>query len=311
MTDAEEFPRALAIAWGMETSPSRGPKRELSHESIVDAAIEIASTEGLPGVTMQRVAQRFGFTTMALYRYVASKDDLFVLMLDRATATATEALIDDTDWRAGMRDWAEALRVMFHERPWLFELYANPMAGILRGVLPNMMRLIDNALRAMRTLELPLQDKVNAALRLSSLIAESAALELAKDAVRDGLSETTLDALREVATADRLPDLYPLIEDRSYFDTGGLYSEISVDTELDDFLDALERRASSGSVTPPVALGPAEALARAEQEWRTATALRKRATQRVNELAKVEGQRQAEFETAKAFAKAAAKSQRG
>ena len=51
-----ELPRGVALAWGVATNPQRGPKRELSIERIVEAAIEIADAEGLGAVSMSRVA---------------------------------------------------------------------------------------------------------------------------------------------------------------------------------------------------------------------------------------------------------------
>src|SRR5690625_5459189 len=53
----EEVSRVVAMAWGVAAAPQRGPKRELSHERIVEAAMEIADAEGLDAVTMQRVAR--------------------------------------------------------------------------------------------------------------------------------------------------------------------------------------------------------------------------------------------------------------
>src|SRR5690625_6980163 len=42
----EEVSRVVAMAWGVAAAPQRGPKRELSHERIVEAAMEIADAEG-------------------------------------------------------------------------------------------------------------------------------------------------------------------------------------------------------------------------------------------------------------------------
>ena len=46
MTDPvePELPRGIALAWGVAANPQRGPKREMSVERIVDAAVEIADT---------------------------------------------------------------------------------------------------------------------------------------------------------------------------------------------------------------------------------------------------------------------------
>ncbi len=100
----DEVSRLVALAWGVAAAPQRGPKRELSHERIVEAAIELADAEGLQAVTMQRVAQGFGFTTMAMYRYVASKDDLHLLMLDASIPDDAWA-VDHDDWRVGLEQW--------------------------------------------------------------------------------------------------------------------------------------------------------------------------------------------------------------
>ena len=80
-----ELPRGVALAWGVAAHPQRGPKRELSIERIVEAAIDIADAEGLAAVSMSRVAASLGFTTMSLYRYVTSKDDLILLMQEGAS----------------------------------------------------------------------------------------------------------------------------------------------------------------------------------------------------------------------------------
>ena len=58
--------------------------RGLNVERVVAAAIELADEEGLAAVSMARVAKRCGFTTMSLYRHVASKDELVWRMLDSA-----------------------------------------------------------------------------------------------------------------------------------------------------------------------------------------------------------------------------------
>ncbi len=48
------------------------------------AAVDLADAEGLPAVSMARVAEALGYSPMALYRYVESKDELLVLMADAA-----------------------------------------------------------------------------------------------------------------------------------------------------------------------------------------------------------------------------------
>ena len=54
----------------------------LTRQRIVEAASALVDAEGLEAVSMQRVAKELGYTTMSLYRYVDSKEDMLVLMRD-------------------------------------------------------------------------------------------------------------------------------------------------------------------------------------------------------------------------------------
>ncbi|MFF9402633.1 TetR/AcrR family transcriptional regulator [Streptomyces sp. NPDC014744] len=86
---------------------------------ITRAGIAIADAEGLDALSMRRVATDLGASTMALYRHVASKDDLVALMVETAL---TDAPLPDTppqDWRHGLeraahRDWE-----LYHRHPWI------------------------------------------------------------------------------------------------------------------------------------------------------------------------------------------------
>lgn len=58
----------------------------LTLETIVDRALALADAEGLPAVTVRRLAQLLGVTPMALYWHVANKDELLDAMGDRIFA---------------------------------------------------------------------------------------------------------------------------------------------------------------------------------------------------------------------------------
>src|SRR5699024_12681210 len=96
----EQLPSGIALAWGVAATPQRGPKREMSVEKIVDAAIEIADTEGIQAVSMSAVAKRLGYTQMSLYRYVSSQDDLLLLLQEAATGLPPVEGDDQPGWRA-------------------------------------------------------------------------------------------------------------------------------------------------------------------------------------------------------------------
>lgn len=134
--------RSLALLWGATKPPSRGPKAGLTVERIVRTAIELADAEGLPALSMRRVAERLGVGTMSLYTYVPAKAELLDLMLDRAMAETVpddELPLDrageaaDTDslapaspdpaaWRARLVAVAHANRELYLRHPWLLRV---------------------------------------------------------------------------------------------------------------------------------------------------------------------------------------------
>lgn len=116
-----ELPLGLALAWGVAPEPTRGPKRELSVERIVAEAIAIADKDGLLAVSMSAVARACGVTTMALYRYLPSKDDLVLLMSD-AAVSAPPSHAPDHDWREALTAWALGHVHVLLEHPWLLEV---------------------------------------------------------------------------------------------------------------------------------------------------------------------------------------------
>ncbi|KAB8188761.1 GntR family transcriptional regulator [Nonomuraea phyllanthi] len=91
----------------------------VTRDRIVRAAIEIADAAGLHELTMRGVADRLGMATMSLYRHVAGKDDLVLLMVD--------ALIDDfplperppDGWRARLETTARLQWAGYRAHPWM------------------------------------------------------------------------------------------------------------------------------------------------------------------------------------------------
>src|SRR6187455_587029 len=110
-----ELPRAVALAWGVASNPQRGPKRELSIERIVEVAMRLADDGGLAAVSMAAIAGELGVTSMALYRYFTSKDDLLVLMQEEGIGLPPETVREATadGWRAGIEAWSAAMSEIY------------------------------------------------------------------------------------------------------------------------------------------------------------------------------------------------------
>lgn len=155
-----ELPRGLALAWGMAADPQRGPKREMSLERIVEAAVRIADDEGLGAVSMAAVAARLGYTTMSLYRYVSAKDDLILLMQEEATGIPPESIREEEGWRARMVAAFRAAVHVFLEHPWILDI---PITG--SPATPNSAAFIDVMLEALA--DTPLSDDERLAVALA------------------------------------------------------------------------------------------------------------------------------------------------
>src|SRR3954447_9659985 len=89
--DKESLPPGLALAWGVVSTGRRGPKPAHSVEKIVEAAAELADAHGITGVSLPRLAARIGVTTNSLYRYIRSKEELFVLLREAGWGTPPES----------------------------------------------------------------------------------------------------------------------------------------------------------------------------------------------------------------------------
>jgi AcrR family transcriptional regulator len=74
----------------------------LSRERVLRAAIAHADTGGLEALTMRQLAEMLGVAPMALYRHVASKDDLVDAMVD--------VVFSEIGVPAGGGDWKSAMR---------------------------------------------------------------------------------------------------------------------------------------------------------------------------------------------------------
>ena len=107
------------LLWRTPDEPTRGPRRGLTLDEIARAAVEVADRDGLAGLSMQRVAAEVGLTKMALYRYVANKDELEAIMIDAAVEEppGPEALVGT--WREQAEEFARLVSDVWTRHPWL------------------------------------------------------------------------------------------------------------------------------------------------------------------------------------------------
>jgi AcrR family transcriptional regulator len=194
------LPPGLDLLWGRRERGKRGPRPGLSAEAIVDAAVRIADAEGLEAVSMARVAGELKFTTMSLYRYVASKDELLQLMFNASALGAESVVIEGDDWRSRLRSWAIIQRDMLDRHPWITQM---PMAA--PPVAPNSLHFVERGLEVLDGTGLAETAKIRAIGLISSYTLSEA--RMANDAARAAaaLAKAAQAGLAQAEAADGQP----------------------------------------------------------------------------------------------------------
>lgn len=233
MDSESPFPPSLEAAWGLQSRPRKGPKRGLSLDSVVAAAVAVADTEGIDAVSMSRVAQELGASTMALYRYVATKNELLTLMVDAAIGPPPPPP-EGVGWRAGLSHWAHAVRAAILARPWTLRLVATNVPP----ATPNQLAWLDQALWTLDGTGLSYPAKLATALLISGHVRADTAVVVEMMADPDGQRRWAEYApfLLRVTGDGRLPTLRAAAE-------AGTFSDVDPDTgePFDTFVYGLER----------------------------------------------------------------------
>jgi AcrR family transcriptional regulator len=97
------------------------PRKRLSRERVLQAAIAHADTRGLDALTMRSLAEMLEVAPMALYRHVANKDDLIDAMVD-VVFSEIGVPSGGGDWKTSMRRRAIAIRDALSRHRWAIGL---------------------------------------------------------------------------------------------------------------------------------------------------------------------------------------------
>ena len=197
-----DVPRAVRALWGPADAPRRGPKPAMTVLQIAGAAVAIGDADGLDGVSMASVAKRLGFSTMSLYRYVDTKDDLLQVMLDAAYGPVDLSPVGE--WRADTSSWARALLERCVAHPWVVEVRMSSPP-----LTPNSVAWMDAGLRALGTSGLPPQQVASSLLMVDSYVRGHVRLQ--REFSPEGL-RTWSTRLRSVIDPDATPAVWRALQ---------------------------------------------------------------------------------------------------
>jgi len=219
----------------------------LTVERIVVAAMAVADVEGLPAVSMRRVATEIGAATMSLYRHVADKDDLLMRMMDAALAEWQFPDESPTGWRARLELAGRMLWATFTRHPWLAPALSvtrpQPIAGGLAYTEWVLAALADSGLdmSTVFTAHITMVNYVRGTAVNLELEAEA---EAASGMDNEAWMDTQESAMRSIVATGRFPVFERLINMDYDFNLDNLF-EFGLQRMLDG-LEVLIR-----STTPP------------------------------------------------------------
>ncbi|MBB5934284.1 TetR/AcrR family transcriptional regulator [Streptomyces zagrosensis] len=129
----------------------------LDREKIIAATVRLLDAEGMARFSMRRLATELGVTAMSVYWYVATKNDLLELALDKVNGEMRlpyEGELDEdgneVDWRGQLRQLAGAYRKMLVGHPWVSQL-----VGEYLNIGPNAVAFSEAAQRVIRRSGVP------------------------------------------------------------------------------------------------------------------------------------------------------------
>ncbi|MGO9436208.1 MAG: TetR/AcrR family transcriptional regulator [Terracidiphilus sp.] len=232
MKRAIRMPSNVKALWGTNMPKSRGPKPAHSPEQIARTAIGVADAEGMDAVSMQRIARAVGVTTMALYRYFSSKEELIDRMIETAGGLPPKVPSGSQGWRTCLTEWTRACVSIYREHPWFLQA-----ATARRRVMgPNELAWLDTALSALSEAGLSGREQLDAFLVLMGHVrshAEFSAGEAKGLSAEDWVRITTELAGNH---CDRYPALMEAIESGAFTEEGA----DGVDFGLECILEGIE-----------------------------------------------------------------------
>nr|MDT0657119.1 TetR/AcrR family transcriptional regulator [Micromonospora sp. DSM 115978] len=239
-TNADGMTRRLELLWGERAGSERRSRPGLSLDRVVRAAIEVADADGLGQLSMSRVADKLGFTTMSLYRHVRSKDELLMLMEEAAIGRPPDRSDPDLGWRAGLQEWVRQHLAIYHRHPWLLQI---PISG--PPITPNNLNWFERGLQVLAATGLRAEEKVGAIQLVAGYVRNEA--QLSRDllaaqtaAVASGGEIVSYGRmLAKFIDAERYPALSEMV-DAGVFEVPEGYSEEDFDFGLQRVLDGIE-----------------------------------------------------------------------
>ncbi|MFO0749678.1 MAG: TetR/AcrR family transcriptional regulator C-terminal domain-containing protein [Myxococcota bacterium] len=211
---------------------------------IVEAAIAIADDEGTDALSMRLLARELGLPTMSLYRHVASKDELLIMMADAVLAESPPPRPAKArarlGWRARLEQLARAQWAGYRRHPWLPALLSMTRPAAMKHGMAH----TEHVMAALADAGIATADLLRTGVAFLAYVRGMAvSLEAEERAEQDsGMSNAEWMRAQEPAFAP-LVAAYPTLARLAALPDSDMSLDALFETGLALVLDGLERRA--------------------------------------------------------------------
>ncbi len=146
--DEQDLTAPGSPAWWAARHGRAEPERRvpITLSRIISAALELIDREGLGALSMRNLATELRTGTTTLYRYVAGKDEVLVLVADAVLGeTQLRRPLDGSGWREVLEELAHSMRTALSHHPNVAALFATAVP-----VGPNSLRGRELSLSVLR-----------------------------------------------------------------------------------------------------------------------------------------------------------------
>ncbi|WP_106397498.1 TetR/AcrR family transcriptional regulator C-terminal domain-containing protein [Actinocorallia populi] len=228
--------------WTDAEETGEQPRIPLSRRRVLRAAVAIADRDGLPSLTMRRLAQELGVEAMSLYHHVANKEAVLDGVIEVVLGEILEAVdkveapSPEEDWRAALRARILAAREVFLRHRW-----APRVLEARTTTSPAVIGYYDGVVGILRAGGFSF-DLAHRALHVLG----SRALGFTQELFDPDGAETADSAATMEQMADRFPHIVGMMADAVHDDPDGTLGfcddQFEFEFGLDLILEGLERR---------------------------------------------------------------------
>jgi AcrR family transcriptional regulator len=96
---------------------ARPPRRLLSREQIVVAAMDLIDADGLAEFSTRKLAAALGVRGPSLYNYFATKDEIVDAVANQVTTSVDISMLGRVYWADALSEWARSFRAALLDHP--------------------------------------------------------------------------------------------------------------------------------------------------------------------------------------------------